>query len=75
MLNSEGEEVSFFSIMSKVASYLGSNVVSRCRIKGEKQYYNFIVTAHSNSNLIKITNYFNKYPLLSSKYLDYLSWC
>lgn len=74
-LNSEGEEVSFFSIMSKVASYLGSNVLSRCRIKGDKQYFSFIVMAHSKSNLIKITDYFNKYPLLSSKHLDFLSWC
>ena len=60
--------------MSKVANYLGSNVLSRSRIKGDKQFYSFIVMAHSKSNLIKITNYFNKYPLLSSKHLDYLSW-
>ena len=73
-LNNEGEQVSFFSIMSKVANYLGSNVLSRSRIKGDKQFYSFIVMAHSKSNLIKITNYFNKYPLLSSKHLDYLSW-
>lgn len=74
-LNNEGEQVSYFSIMSKVATYLGSNVLSRSRIKGDKQFYSFIVMAHNKVSLIKITDYFNKFPLLSSKHLDYLSWC
>ena len=60
--------------MSKVATFLESNVLSRSRIIGDKQFYSFIVMAHSKINLINITNYFNKYPLLSSKHLDYLSW-
>lgn len=74
-LNIEGEQVSYFAIMSKVASYLGSNVLSRSRIKGDKQFYSFIVMAHNKVSLNKITDYFNKFPLLSSKHLDYLSWC
>ena len=77
-LNNEGEQghgQSYFSIMSKVASYLGSNVLSRSRIKGDKQFYSFIVMAHNKVSLIKIIDYFNKFPLLSSKYLDYISWC
>ena len=69
------EGQSYFSIMSKVASYLGSNVLSRSRIKGDKQFYSFIVMAHNKVSLIKIIDYFNKFPLLSSKYLDYISWC
>lgn len=67
--------MSYFAIMSKVASYLGSNVLSRSRIKGDKQFYSFIVMAHNKVSLNKITDYFNKFPLLSSKHLDYLSWC
>ena len=73
-LNNEGEQVSFFSIMSKVASYLGSNVLSRSRIIGEKQYYSFILTAHNQISLNKIIEYFTQFPLLSSKYLDYKAW-
>lgn len=42
-LDNEGVQVSFFPIMSKVACYLGSNVLSRSRITGEKQYYSFII--------------------------------
>lgn len=73
-LNNEGEQVSFFPIMSKVASYLGSNVLSRSRIIGEKQYYSFILMAHNQISLNKIIEYFNQFPLLSSKYLDYKAW-
>jgi len=73
-LNNEGEQVSFFSIMSKVASYLGSNVLSRSRIIGEKQYYSFILMAHNQISLNKIIDYFSRFPLLSSKYLDYKAW-
>ena len=73
-LNNEGEQVSFFSIMSKVASYLGSNVLSRSRIIGEKQYYSFILMAHNQISLNKIIEYFSVFPLLSSKYLDYKAW-
>ena len=73
-LNNEGEQVSFFPIMSKVASYLGSNVLSRSRIIGEKQYYSFILMAHNQISLNKILEYFTQFPLLSSKYLDYKAW-
>ena len=73
-LNNDGEQVSFFSIMSKVANYLNSNVLSRSRIIGEKQYYSFILMAHSQISLNKIIEYFSRFPLLSSKYLDYKSW-
>lgn len=73
-LNNDGEQVTYFSIMSKLANYLGSNVLSRSRIKEDKQFYSFIVMAHNKTSLIKISNYFNKFPLLSSKHLDYMSW-
>ena len=73
-LNNEGEQVSFFSIMSKVANYLNSSVLSRSRIIGEKQSYSFILMAHSQISLNKTIEYFSRFPLLSSKYLDYKSW-
>ena len=69
------DEVSFFAIMSKIGTFLGSNVLSRSRIVGGKQYFSFIVTATNKNSLEKTRYYFNKFPLLSSKYLDYLSWC
>ena len=73
-LNEEGEKLSFFPLMSKIATFLNTNLLSRTRIKKDKQYYSFIVMAHSKISLNLIINYFNQYPLLSSKYLDFQSW-
>ena len=68
-------EISFFEIMSKIALFLNSNVLSRTRISKDKKFFSFIVTAASKNSINNLTQYFNKYPLLSSKRLDYLSWC
>ena len=73
-LEPEGKKVSFFSIMSILASYLGVNVLSRSRIINEKQYYSFIVMAHNKTSISIMNLYFNQFPLLSSKYLDYKDW-
>ena len=73
-LNEEGEKFSFFPLMSKIATFLNTNLLSRTRIQKEKQYYSFIVMAHSKISLNLIINYFNQYPLLSSKYLDFQIW-
>lgn len=73
-LNNDGEQVSFFAIMSNIANYLNTNVLSRSRTVGDKQFFSFIVISCSKSSLIKTTDYFNKFPLLSSKFLDYKSW-
>lgn len=73
-LNDDGEQVSFFAIMSKIANYLNTNVLSRSRTVNNKQFFSFIVISCSKYSLIKATDYFNKFPLLSSKFLDYKSW-
>ena len=72
--NEEGEKLSFFPLMSKIATFLNTNLLSRIRIQKDKQYYSFILMAHSKVSLNLIVNYFNQYPLLSSKYLDYQNW-
>ena len=72
--NSNGDKVSFFPIMSKVSKFLGTNLLSRTRIKNDKEFYSFIVTAHNKTSLNLIIEYFNKFPLLSSKYLDFVSF-
>ena len=73
-LDDNSEQVSFYAIMSKLAEYLSTNVLSRSRTIGEKQFFSFIVMSASKPSLTKITEYFNEYPLLSSKWLDYKSW-
>ena len=40
----------------------------------QTEFFSFIVMSASKSSLIKTSDYFNKYPLLSSKFLDYKSW-
>lgn len=73
-LNSDVFKMSYFSIISKIGDYLGVNVYSRTRSVKEKEFYSFTVMAVSKSSLIKTTEYFNQFPLLSSKYLDYVKW-
>lgn len=73
-LDDNSEQVSFYAIMSKLAEYLSTNVLSRSRTIGDKQFFSFIVMSTSKPSLTKLTEYFNEYPLLSSKWLDYKSW-
>ena len=44
--NSDGTAESFFTIMSKIAGYLGVNVYSRSRTVDIKEYFSFTVVAH-----------------------------
>jgi len=73
-LDSDGKKISFLSIMSKIGEFLGVNVLSRSRTKDDKQYYSYTVMAYNKNSLFKIKEYFKKYPLLSSKYLDLKDW-
>lgn len=73
-LDAEGIKASYFSIMSILANFLGVNVYSRSRILNNKQFYSFTVVAHNKTSQSKIIDYFTKYPLLSSKHLDYKDW-
>jgi hypothetical protein len=73
-LDTEENKVSFFPIISKIGLYLGVTVYSRSRILNDKIYYSFIVVSHNKLSNFRICDYFNKYPLLSSKYLDYKDW-
>lgn len=73
-LDSEGSKVSFFPIMSKIGLFLGVTVFSRSRLTKDKIFYSFTVISHNKDSNLKVCEYFNKFPLLSSKYLDYKDW-
>jgi len=72
--DAEGKKSSFFTIMSKIAMYLDVNVYSRSRTVGDKEFFSFTVVSHNKKSQLNLINYFNKFPLLSSKFLDYKDW-
>lgn len=65
---------SYFDILTKIARYLNVNLYSRTREKGEKIFYAFIVMSHNNMSHQKVIEYFDKFPLYSSKHLAYKDW-
>lgn len=66
---------SYFVILSKIASYLGVNLYSRTREQKDKVFYAFMVISHSAANHALVIDYFDRFPLYSSKYLAYKDWC
>jgi len=65
---------SYFPIMNKIATYFGVNLYSRTREQKDKIFYAFMVISHSAITHEKVINYFNLYPLYSSKYLAFKDW-
>jgi len=65
---------SYFEILDKIARYLTVNLYSRSREQKDKIFYSFMVIAHSSESHQKTIEYFDRYPLYSSKYLAYKDW-
>lgn len=65
---------SYFAILNKIATYLNVNLYSRTRIQKDKVFYAFMVISHSAASHAKVINYFDRFPLYSSKYLAYKDW-
>jgi LAGLIDADG endonuclease/Cytochrome C and Quinol oxidase polypeptide I len=63
---------SYFYILNKIAIFLLCNLLTREQNATGNIYYT--LTASSLESLKVIIDYFNKYPLYSSKYLDYKDW-
>lgn len=63
---------SYYDILNKIATFLLCNLLTRKQISTNNTYYT--LTASSLESIKIIINYFNKYPLYSSKYLDYKDW-
>lgn len=64
----------YFTILNKIACYLGVNLLSRTREKNDKTFYAFMVISHSAASHDKVIKYFNLFPLYSSKYLAFKDW-
>jgi hypothetical protein len=57
--------------MSQIGMYLGVTVHSRSRSVKDTNFHSFTVISQNKISNLKILDYFSKYPLLSSKYLDF----
>lgn len=65
---------SYINIMLEIGEYFGVNVLSRRRSIGEAVYESYMLMLTRRESIMKLEEYFNNYPLNSSKYLDYKDW-
>lgn len=76
--NKELYDFNFFEVMSKIGAYLEVNLYTRSRNlnlgKEIKTYHTFIIMTNSIIKNTNVISYFDKFPLLSSKFLDYSDW-
>ena len=66
---------SYFNILTKISAYLNVNLYTRTRYVKDKVYYSFMVIAHNYKSHDIVREYFDRFPLYSSKYLAYKDWC
>lgn len=72
---SANENKNYFDVMCKITEFLTVNLYTRSRTIKDKTYYSFMAIAHNKKSHEKIRNYFDNFPLFSSKHLAYLDWC
>ena len=65
----------YFDVISDVARLLDTNVYTRSRQINETVCYSYFFVAASRRSKTILRQYFAKYPLYSSKLLDYEDWC
>ena len=70
----EGNKASYYPLMSQIGRYLGVTVHSRSRLIKDKYFHSFTIISQNKNSQMKITDYFDSFPLLSSKSLDYKDW-
>lgn len=66
---------SYFSIMSKIAEFFTVNLYTRTRSIDDRVFYAFMAISHNSRSHDIVRNYFDRFPLYSSKYLAYKDWC
>ena len=63
---------SYYKILTNISSFFNCKLLTKKQKSTGNEYYT--LTASSKSSIAIIINYFEKYPLFSSKYLDYQDW-
>lgn len=65
---------SFFMICSEIADFLMTSLISRKRVFNNKESLTFIIRTFNKESNTKVCEYFDKFPLFSSKFLNYQYW-
>jgi group I intron endonuclease len=65
---------SYYDILNQICLFLNCNLCTRTQIRGERSYGYYSLCANNNISLRIILDYFQKYPLFSTKYLEYKDW-
>lgn len=68
------DKSSYSPIMINLAESFNGSVYCKSRTLNNKSYSCFIIITFTNESNVLLINYLEKYPLWTSKYLDYLSW-
>jgi hypothetical protein len=63
---------SYYDVLNQICLFLNCNLLTKTQASTNNTYYS--LAASSKVSLDIIIKYFNKYPLFSSKYLDYKDW-
>lgn len=63
---------SYFDVLTEIAKFLQCNLLTRKQLSTGNQYYT--LAASSRKSILLIINYFELFPLFSSKYLDWVDW-
>ena len=74
-VTADQDGASYFSIMTKIAELFTVNLYTRTRTVDDKVYYAFMVISHNWKSHEIVRNYFNRFPLYSSRHLAYKDWC
>lgn len=72
--NYHGELNQYQDIVELIAKFLQTKLLSRQRLINNKEYYSYMVITSSLLTNLLVDDYFKKYPMFSSKHLDYLEW-
>lgn len=64
----------YFFLCTELAYLLGVSLYVRKRVVGLNIYYSYLIIAFSKKSHEIVCNYFEKFPLFSSKYLNFLDW-
>ena len=63
---------SYLEFLTNIAKFLNCSLLTRIQKSTDNEYYT--LTASSKNSIEILVNYLNRYPLFSSKHLDYKDW-